>query len=110
MMRAIHSPSKFSLVMTTMPRFRKYRDSGRMRPCQKLTMYGRPDAVTASMCSRPSTRSRSVRASKAMRGYPIAAMAATWTRFRRDCRQPGVSFTGVERPRARRSSCGRPRS
>jgi hypothetical protein len=56
MIRAIHSPSKFSLVITMIPRSRNHIIPGRMRPCQKQKMGGRPERSTASRCSRPSTR------------------------------------------------------
>jgi hypothetical protein len=48
MMRAIHSPSKFSLVITTMPRRWKYKVPDRIRPCQNAMIGWRPDAHTAS--------------------------------------------------------------
>ena len=48
MMRAIHSPSKFRLVMTTMPRPRQKYVAGRMRPCQKAKTGWRPRATMAS--------------------------------------------------------------
>ena len=42
MMRAIHSPSKFALVITTMPRRRQKYVAARMRPCQKAKIGGWP--------------------------------------------------------------------
>jgi len=47
-MPAIHSPSKFRLVMTTMPRFRQKRVAGRMRPCQNAKIGGFPEATLDS--------------------------------------------------------------
>jgi hypothetical protein len=46
--RAVHWPSKFALVMATMPRRRKYQAAGRMRPCQKAMIGWRPEAMMAS--------------------------------------------------------------
>ena len=48
MIPAIHSPSKFWLVMTTMPRFFQNSVAGRMRPCQNAKMGGLPDATIDS--------------------------------------------------------------
>jgi hypothetical protein len=48
MMPAIHSPSKFWLVITTMPRFFQKSVAGRIRPCQKAKMGRFPDATTDS--------------------------------------------------------------
>jgi hypothetical protein len=48
MMPAIHSPSKFWLVMTTMPRCFQKRVAGRMRPCQNAKIGWRPAATIAS--------------------------------------------------------------
>ena len=48
MMREIHSPSKFSLVMTTIWRSRQKRVAGRMRPCQKVRMGCCPAATSRS--------------------------------------------------------------
>jgi hypothetical protein len=45
---AIHSPSKFRLVMTTMRRFFQNSVAGRIRPCQNAKIGCRPDATTAS--------------------------------------------------------------
>jgi len=54
MIREIHSPSKFSLTITT-KRDGEEHDGGRMRPCQQAMIGRRPDATIASRCSIPST-------------------------------------------------------
>jgi hypothetical protein len=48
MIPAIHSPSKFWLVMTTMPRSRQKSVAGRMRPCQKAKIGCRPAPTIVS--------------------------------------------------------------
>jgi hypothetical protein len=47
MILAIHSPSKFWLVMTTIPLFFQKSVAGRMRPCQNAKIGWRPDATIA---------------------------------------------------------------
>jgi len=48
MMPAIHSPSKFWLVMTTMPRSFQKSVAGRMRPCQNAKIGCLPAATMDS--------------------------------------------------------------
>jgi hypothetical protein len=48
MIRAIHSPSKFWLVMTTIRLSFQNRVAGRMRPCQNAKIGCLPEATTVS--------------------------------------------------------------
>ena len=104
MMRAIHSPSKFSLVMTTMPRSRKYRRQRQDAAVPEARgRTGRPGALTRvevlaaldAPAERPAQQRRSAGSTDRGDGRDLEPLAGG-TAARR------VSFTIVARPRARR--------
>jgi hypothetical protein len=91
MIRAIHSPSKFSLVMTMMPRCRKWTVPWRIRPCQNAWMPRPPERSASWIRSSPSTCQRQVALNRRRSGVARAEIAATWARFFHDNCQTGAA-------------------